>query len=244
MGLGVSLILLSLVLAPARGQAQSAPLVQVATNAKFGQVLVNAQGMTLYWLSSEVGGKLVCTGGCLKFWLPVLVPSGATAPTTLPGVPAGLLGTITRPEGTQVTFNGFPLYAFVNDKAAGDTNGEGIHFPAGGIWYVATVGIPLAAAPAERLSVNITTTGGTVWGRVIVRYIFGGRLVGLSCVQASCSFIVPGGVKVHLRQLPTNTTTWPFREWLVRPSHRVVSKGSLTLTMKRSLTVRAIYALM
>ena len=49
---------------------------------------------------------------------------------------AALLGTTTRTDGAkQVTYNGHPLYYFVNDKAAGDARGQGINRFGGG-WYV------------------------------------------------------------------------------------------------------------
>ena len=49
------------------------------------------------------------------------------------GVDATLLGTITRDDGsTQVTYNGWPLYYFHEDAAAGDTNGQGL----GGVWFL------------------------------------------------------------------------------------------------------------
>ena len=49
------------------------------------------------------------------------------------GVDATLLGTITRDDGsTQVTYNGWPLYYFQDDAAAGDTNGQGL----GGVWFL------------------------------------------------------------------------------------------------------------
>jgi predicted lipoprotein with Yx(FWY)xxD motif len=37
------------------------------------------------------------------------------------------VGTTARRDGiSQLTYNGHPLYTFVNDKKPGDTNGEGI----------------------------------------------------------------------------------------------------------------------
>jgi predicted lipoprotein with Yx(FWY)xxD motif len=52
------------------------------------------------------------------------------------GVDASLLGTITRDDGTmQVTYNGWPLYFFHEDAAAGDTNGQGID-EFGGLWWL------------------------------------------------------------------------------------------------------------
>ena len=42
------------------------------------------------------------------------------------------LGTIRRPNGRfQVTYAGLALYAFADDKKAGDANGEGVEK----IWY-------------------------------------------------------------------------------------------------------------
>jgi len=51
------------------------------------------------------------------------------------GVRASLLGTTKRKTGAkQVTYAGHPLYYFKLDKAAGQTNGEGLDF-FGGKWY-------------------------------------------------------------------------------------------------------------
>jgi predicted lipoprotein with Yx(FWY)xxD motif len=47
-----------------------------------------------------------------------------------------MLSTITRDDGTmQVTYNGWPLYLFHADAAAGDTNGQGLD-EFGGLWYL------------------------------------------------------------------------------------------------------------
>jgi predicted lipoprotein with Yx(FWY)xxD motif len=53
----------------------------------------------------------------------------------------GKLGTVANPEGgTQVTYNGWPLYLWVKDKAPGDTTGEGV----GGKWHVVTPNVASA----------------------------------------------------------------------------------------------------
>ena len=45
------------------------------------------------------------------------------------------LGTTQRTSGTQVTYDGHPLYLFVGDKKAGQTSGEG-STAFGAPWYV------------------------------------------------------------------------------------------------------------
>jgi len=50
-------------------------------------------------------------------------------------VAPGVFGTITGVDGaTQVTRNGWPLYSYAGDSAAGDANGQGV----GGVWWVLT----------------------------------------------------------------------------------------------------------
>ena len=49
------------------------------------------------------------------------------------GVKASLLGTIKRTDGKlQVTFNGLPLYYYVDDKAAGELKGQNVN----SVWFV------------------------------------------------------------------------------------------------------------
>jgi predicted lipoprotein with Yx(FWY)xxD motif len=49
------------------------------------------------------------------------------------GVDAGLLGSAPRNDGIeQATYNGWPLYYFVNDAVPGDVNGQGVN----DVWYV------------------------------------------------------------------------------------------------------------
>jgi predicted lipoprotein with Yx(FWY)xxD motif len=91
-----------------------------------GTVLVaGSNRMTVYIFSMDVkdSGTSACTGECLANWPALTVPAGAT-PTGGSGV-TGTLGTITRTDdgSLQVTYNGLPLYFFINDKAPGDATG-------------------------------------------------------------------------------------------------------------------------
>ena len=51
---------------------------------------------------------------------------------------ADMLSTVARADGTkQVTYNKHPLYLFSADKAAGDTNGQGVN-AFGALWWLVT----------------------------------------------------------------------------------------------------------
>jgi predicted lipoprotein with Yx(FWY)xxD motif len=106
--------------------------VNVGQNATLGSFLVDSQGMTLYLYTTDTPNKSNCYGPCAVAWPPLLT---AGAPIAGSGVTASLLGTTTRTDGsTQVTYNGWPLYYFQTDKAAGDTTGENVQ----NVWFVIT----------------------------------------------------------------------------------------------------------
>ena len=91
-----------------------------------GTLLVaTSNQMTVYTFDKDVkdSGVSTCTGGCLANWPALTVAAGDT-PTAGAGV-TGTLGTITRADNgaLQVTYDGLPLYFFINDKAPGDTLG-------------------------------------------------------------------------------------------------------------------------
>jgi len=101
-----------------------------------GTVLVNGDGMTLYLLTSEKGGKLTCTddNGCTKVWPDTELPAGVTAATAGPGIDASKLSTIKGASGSlYVTYAGWPLYTFSHDSGPGTAHGEGI-VSFGGTW--------------------------------------------------------------------------------------------------------------
>lgn len=112
------------------GTPSGPAMINVASNAKLGNILVDGKGMTVYTYDKDTAGTSTCTGPCAAIWPPVLTNG---APTGGTGVTASNLGTITLPDGsTQVTYNSKPLYYYSKDMAAGDANGNGI----GGVWHV------------------------------------------------------------------------------------------------------------
>lgn len=115
----------------------SSPVVAVVVKAVKGvqePVLVNANAMTLYYLTSDTSTTLACKGQCATFWPPLLQQSGEpSAGITL----SGKLTVLTADNGRQVLYNGHPLYAFSKDQTSADAKGEGIS-AFGGTWHVAT----------------------------------------------------------------------------------------------------------
>jgi predicted lipoprotein with Yx(FWY)xxD motif len=96
-----------------------------------GRVLVKSNGHTLYLFGKDRNGKSACSGQCTSFW-PPLITSGK--PRVTAGARASLVGTTRRADGRlQVTYNHHPLYTFVKDTKAGQTNGEGVS-AFGGTW--------------------------------------------------------------------------------------------------------------
>lgn len=118
--------------AAASSQPAAAASLGTATAGGLGPFLTGAGGRTLYILTKDSPGTSTCTGGCAGAWPPFTV-SGGTAPGAGPGV-TGTVATLTRSDGgTQVTYDGMPLYYYSGDNGAGQTNGHGVQ----GVWFVA-----------------------------------------------------------------------------------------------------------
>ena len=103
--------------------ATAADAVKMMSKDGIGSYLADGKGMTLYYIVKDKGVKGAgCAGPCLDNW-PIFYQEAITAPK---GLDTKDFGAITRADGKmQTTFRGWPLYYFVGDKAAGDTNGEG-----------------------------------------------------------------------------------------------------------------------
>ena len=106
--------------------------VNVAQNSSLGSFLVDSKGMTLYLFTKDSPKTSNCYSSCASYWPPLLTSGAPVAGT---GLSASMLGTTKRTDGTtQVTYNGWPLYYYVSDKAPGDTTGENVQ----GTWFVIT----------------------------------------------------------------------------------------------------------
>jgi predicted lipoprotein with Yx(FWY)xxD motif len=116
------------------GSASMSParsdVVASARKAKVGNVIVDAQGRTLYRFTAEAQGRPVCTGACVATWPPAVVTDAAALPEHV--------ATVKRPDGgkLQLTYEGHPLYRYAGDQSKADANGEGV----GGQWFVLKAG--------------------------------------------------------------------------------------------------------
>ncbi len=112
----------------AKPAAAGSGAVKVASTG-LGKVLETSAGRVVYLLTSDPSGTSTCSGSCLRLWPPVLV----TGTPEAAGISA-TLGTLSRPEGRQLTVAGHPAYTYAGDSAAGQTSGQGIT-SFGGTWW-------------------------------------------------------------------------------------------------------------
>src|SRR4051812_14712310 len=90
---------------------------------RFGDVLVDAQGRSLYGFTHDTEGTSTCTGACATNWPPLTV---AAAWTTGTGVDRATFHTITTGTATQLVAGRWPLYRFAGDSRPGDVNGQSV----------------------------------------------------------------------------------------------------------------------
>jgi predicted lipoprotein with Yx(FWY)xxD motif len=115
------------------GQTQSeepAAATVAVEDSDLGQIVVDAEGQTLYVFLVDESTESTCYDDCEANWPPLTVEGD---PVAGEGVDGSLLGTTERKDGTtQVTLDGHPLYHFAADETPDDMNGQGV----GEVWYV------------------------------------------------------------------------------------------------------------
>ena len=129
----------------------AAGAVSVQSISGVGDVLVDSQGDALYTNDQDSGSTIACTGECTSIWVPVAAPSSGQ-PSSDDSAVESKLGVVKRSDGTsQVTFDGKPLYSFVQDSA-GQATGDGVSDSFGGTsftWTVASSGGGSASSGAR-----------------------------------------------------------------------------------------------
>ena len=130
---------------PVAGHSAAAATVRTARAAVGGTmetILTTATGQPLYYYQPDTAAKSLVTGNLARLWPPLT--SAAPAGT---GV-SGQLAVLNDGHGQQVTYNGHPLYTFIDDRA-GQVTGQGVQN-----FFVATPGLaaitgnPAPASPA------------------------------------------------------------------------------------------------
>jgi predicted lipoprotein with Yx(FWY)xxD motif len=119
-----------------KAAAQTAATVQTKKVKKYGTILVNSKGLTLYMFVPDKQKKVTCTSqACVIVWPPLKIKSGQS-PTAGGAARKKLLGVDMSPKGYRVvTYNRWPLYTYYLDKQPGQTKGQGVN-NSGGKWYV------------------------------------------------------------------------------------------------------------
>lgn len=127
---------------PGTAQNTEVSTVKLAKNDTFGNILTDANGMSLYFFSKDTKEVSECSNGCKAAW-PVFYTKSLKVDK---GLEASDFGVITREDGDkQNTYKGWPLYYFANDTAEGDTKGDKV----GNNWYIAKPDYTLMYAQAK-----------------------------------------------------------------------------------------------
>ncbi len=109
------------------------------TSTDLGDILAIPDARSVYLFEADEPGESTCFDACAASWPPVLLDGDA--PDAGDGVDPDLLGTTERPDGgVQLTYDGWPLYLWAGDQAAGDVAGQGVN----DVWWViAADGTPI-----------------------------------------------------------------------------------------------------
>ncbi len=105
------------------------PQMKIKQKDGIGNYLADEKGMTLYIFMNDRKDMNSCAGACLEKW-PIYYGNKIRVPR---GTDHREFGEFTRTDGRkQTTFKDMPLYYFAEDKAPGDTKGQGVN----DLWHV------------------------------------------------------------------------------------------------------------
>ena len=120
-------------------RATAAPAEPAATltvrSTRYGKMLFDGRGRALYGFTRDKrGGPSQCYGACASAWPVQYATKGQLRAGA--GVEQSLIGTTRRRDGRlQVTYNGWPLYYYVDDVRPGQVTCQNVS-EFGGLWLV------------------------------------------------------------------------------------------------------------
>lgn len=132
--------LLGLIALPGAAAAQDqGSLLRVQVSERHGEYIADSQGRAVYLFTKDKQGGQGqqpvsnCHDDCASAWPPVIVQE---EPLASGAMKEDLLSTMTREDGAkQVTYNGWPLYYYVQDRGSEEASGQDVH-GFGGEWYL------------------------------------------------------------------------------------------------------------
>jgi predicted lipoprotein with Yx(FWY)xxD motif len=106
----------------------------IVRDSRYGKVIWDGRGYALYAFTRDRrGGLSQCYGACARAW-PVYYSKGALRAGS--GIKRSLIGTVRRRDGRrQITYNGWPLYYYVDENRPGLILCQNVN-EFGGLWLV------------------------------------------------------------------------------------------------------------
>jgi predicted lipoprotein with Yx(FWY)xxD motif len=116
--------------APSQAAAKQRTTKLKLERSPYGRVLFSG-GYAMYLFTRDEGSRSKCRGHCARAWPPLEARGKLRAGK---GVKERLIGTTTRANGSeQVTYDGHPLYGYVDDPRGEVLCHDVVEF--GGTWY-------------------------------------------------------------------------------------------------------------
>lgn len=123
-----------------------------------GTALVDSKGDVLYTNNQDTASKMACTSSCQSIWPALMAPSSGQ-PTSSDSAVQSKLGV----AHGQVTYNGKPLYTFVQDSP-GQATGNGFMDSFGGTSFTWTAATSGGSSASSSSTSTAASSGGSSSG--------------------------------------------------------------------------------
>jgi predicted lipoprotein with Yx(FWY)xxD motif len=137
--------------APVASTGSASDTVSTKSISGVGTVLVDSKGDVLYTNNQDTASKMACTSSCQSIW-PPLTASGQPSSSD-----SAVQSKLDVANG-QVTYNGMPLYTFVEDTP-GQASGNGFMDSFDGTSFTWTAATPGGAPASSSTSSSSTGSG-------------------------------------------------------------------------------------